>query len=99
MKILLIRPKLYSLIHQSRDTEKISEENVRQIEDGRQLESDRNDGNDRKVEKGRPLTLIVVLGMLICCLAWTLTVWFSGANFTNTFKDEYVKKLDHLFLF
>ncbi len=85
MKILLIRPKLYSLIHQSTNTENISNENVRQIEDGRQIENARNGVNDRKIEKGRPLTLIVVLGMLVCCLAWTLTVWFSGVNFANSF--------------
>ena len=71
MKILFQRTKLYSPLQESTDGEEVHREDRARTEAQ----------TDSSQEKGRILTLIIVLGMLVCCLAWTLTIWFyCGAN-------------------
>ena len=66
MKILFQHSSLYFPLKKSADGEDIHRE-----------ERERAEAHtDSRQEKGRILTLIIFLGMLICCLAWTLTIWF-----------------------
>ena len=66
MKILFQRTKLYSPLQESTDGE-----------GGHREERARTEAQtDSRQEKGRTLSLIIVLGMLVCCLAWTATIWF-----------------------
>ena len=90
MKILFQRPKFYSLLIATNDGEE--SEKSEDLEDQNLTENDRklnkkdrnstekdlnsNEKDQNSNEKGRKLTVGIVAGMLVCCLAWTLTIWF-----------------------
>ena len=97
MKILFQRPKLYSLLEATNDND--SEKSAAHLEDQNLTEKDRNlteKGEDSN-KNGRQLTLGIAAGMLICCLAWTFTIWFycgirAEAEIAKTESDSEIAK-------
>ena len=69
MKIRLQRPKFYDLIVDIAD----ADANVETSND--KTSNDETSNNKARTGKGRILTLWIVSGIVICCLAWTLTVY------------------------
>ena len=80
MKIRLQRPKFYDLIVDIADADSVADAvaNAERSSDKTSNDETSNKKADSSVArtgKGRILTLWLVSGIVVCCLAWTLTVY------------------------
>ena len=84
MKIRLQRPKFYDLIVDIADADSVADANtdadanVKTSNDETsnvETSNKKADSSEARTGKGRILTLWIVSGIVVCCLAWTLTVY------------------------
>ena len=80
MKIRLQRPKFYDLIVDIADADSVADAvaNAERSSDKTSNDETSNkkaDSSEARTGKGRILTLWIVSGIVVCCLAWTLTVY------------------------
>ena len=78
MKIRLQRPKFYDLIVDIADVDADTDIDVKTSNDKTsnvETSNKKADSSEARTGKGRILTLWIVSGIVVCCLAWTLTVY------------------------